>query len=39
MLDAMDLPPVEERLPLDIMVVQVVDSIGKYGGTWNDVTW
>ncbi|MBN2389980.1 MAG: hypothetical protein JXR84_04610, partial [Anaerolineae bacterium] len=39
MLDSMDLPPVEERLPLDIMVVQVVDSIGKYGGTWNDVTW
>jgi peptide/nickel transport system substrate-binding protein len=39
MLDSMDLPPVEERLPLDVMVVQVVDSIGKYGGTWNDVTW
>ncbi len=39
MLDSMNLPPVEERLPLDVMVVPVVDSIGKYGGTWNDVTW
>jgi peptide/nickel transport system substrate-binding protein len=39
MLDSWDLPPVDERLPLDVMVVDVVESIGKYGGTWNDVTW
>jgi peptide/nickel transport system substrate-binding protein len=39
MLDAMDLPPVEERLPEDIMVITPVESIGKYGGTWNNVTW
>jgi peptide/nickel transport system substrate-binding protein len=37
MLDSMDLPPVEERLPVDIEVVEVVDSIGKYGGTLNAV--
>jgi peptide/nickel transport system substrate-binding protein len=31
-----DLPPVEERLPVadDIMVVEPVDTIGQYGGTW-----
>jgi len=33
------LPPVDERLPLDVVVVPVVESIGKYGGTWNDLTW
>ena len=39
MLDDMDLPPVEERLPEDLMVITPVDSIGQYGGTWNAVTW
>ncbi|HRT32755.1 MAG TPA: hypothetical protein P5211_10205, partial [Anaerolineae bacterium] len=41
MLDSWDLPPVEERLPVaeDIMVIKPWDSIGKYGGTWNTVTW
>lgn len=39
MLDGMDLPPVDERLPVDVMVIDVVDSIGEYGGTWNAVTW
>jgi peptide/nickel transport system substrate-binding protein len=28
------LPPVDERLPNEPMVVQTVDSIGQYGGTW-----
>ncbi len=29
-----DLPPVEERLPEDLMVIQPVGEIGKYGGIW-----
>jgi peptide/nickel transport system substrate-binding protein len=29
-----ELPPVEERLPKDLMVIQPVDEIGRYGGTW-----
>ncbi len=29
-----ELPPVEERLPEDLMVIQPVDGIGQYGGTW-----
>lgn len=28
------LPPVAERLPISPLVIQPVDSIGKYGGTW-----
>jgi len=32
MLDDMDLPPVEERLPSEPAVVQPLDSIGVYGG-------
>lgn len=41
MLDAMGLPPVEERLPVaeDLVVITPVESVGKYGGTWNAVTW
>jgi len=39
MLDDMDLPPVEERLPEELQVIVPVESIGKYGGTWNAVTW
>ena len=35
------LPPVAERLPeqADIAVVEVVDGIGQYGGTWHNVSW
>jgi peptide/nickel transport system substrate-binding protein len=29
-----DLPPVEERLPEEPLVVQPYDEIGKYGGRW-----
>ncbi len=29
------LPPVDQRLPADPLVVPVVESVGKYGGTWN----
>ncbi len=28
------LPPVKDRLPQDLMVIQPVQEIGKYGGTW-----
>ena len=31
------LPPVEERLPENPLVVEPLESIGKYGGTW--VKW
>ncbi len=36
MVAAGELPPVEERLPAqeDLLVIQPVDEIGKYGGTW-----
>lgn len=30
-----ELPPVEERLPSNPMVVEAIDSIGVYGGTWH----
>jgi len=30
-----DLPPLEERLPEEPMVVQPVHEIGQYGGTWH----
>ncbi|MCD6290090.1 MAG: hypothetical protein J7M34_06260, partial [Anaerolineae bacterium] len=33
------LPPVDERLPEDIDVVEPQESVGKYGGTWHNVTW
>src|SRR2546427_149022 len=29
------LPPVEKRLPGDVLVIKPVDQIGKYGGTWH----
>ena len=35
MVAAGDLPPVEERLPKNPMVLEPSDEIGKYGGTWN----
>ena len=31
------LPPVDERLPDEPMVVQPVESIGKYGGSWRRI--
>jgi peptide/nickel transport system substrate-binding protein len=35
-----ELPPVEERLPPeDYQVIDVVEEIGQYGGTWYAVTW
>lgn len=37
MVQAGELPPVEERLPKDVQVVEVVEEIGQYGGTWNAV--
>ncbi|MEQ9032090.1 MAG: ABC transporter substrate-binding protein [Aggregatilineales bacterium] len=33
MVEAGDLPPVEERLPVNPLVQEVKDSIGQYGGT------
>ena len=33
MVEAGDLPPVEERLPEEPLVVEVVEGIGTYGGT------
>lgn len=38
-LDEMDLPPVNERLPDEPVIVQPYESIGQYGGTWNTVSW
>lgn len=34
MVAAGDLPPVEERLPEEPLVVEPYESIGQYGGTW-----
>ncbi len=31
------LPPVEQRLPNDPMIIKPQDSVGKYGGTWRNV--
>lgn len=39
MVAAGELPPVEERLPVEPVVVPVVNEIGQYGGTWNTATW
>jgi len=35
MVAAGELPPVEERLPKEPLVVQPYESVGQYGGTWN----
>ncbi|MEM7131306.1 MAG: ABC transporter substrate-binding protein [Chloroflexota bacterium] len=37
MVAAGELPPLEERLPSEPLVVEVVESIGKHGGTWRRV--
>ncbi|HWU36152.1 MAG TPA: hypothetical protein VN203_00825, partial [Candidatus Acidoferrum sp.] len=34
MVKAGKLPPVQERIPAEPMVIKPVHSIGKYGGTW-----
>ena len=34
MVAAGELPPLDERLPKNPMVVPVTESIGQYGGTW-----
>lgn len=34
LVEAGQLPPVEERLPVEPMVVPVIDRIGQYGGDW-----
>ncbi len=34
MVAAGELPPLEERLPENPMVIEPVEQIGKYGGTW-----
>jgi peptide/nickel transport system substrate-binding protein len=33
--DKGELPPLEQRLPREPMVVKPVDEIGRYGGTWH----
>jgi peptide/nickel transport system substrate-binding protein len=38
MVAAGDLPPVDERLPAEPVVVEVTDTVGQYGGTWHTVT-
>ena len=30
-----ELPPLEERLPKDVMVVEPYESLGQFGGTWH----
>lgn len=35
MVAAGELPPLEERLPMEPLVVKAVHSIGQYGGTWH----
>ena len=32
-----ELPPLEERLPVEPMVIEPVEEIGQYGGTWHRV--
>lgn len=35
LVEAGELPPVEERLPTNPMVVEPIDSVGDYGGIWH----
>jgi len=35
MLDKMNLPPVDERLPANPLVIKPYESTGTYGGNWN----
>ncbi|NEE01644.1 ABC transporter substrate-binding protein [Phytoactinopolyspora halotolerans] len=36
LVDSGDLPPVAERLPADPAVVEPIEQIGSYGGTWRN---
>jgi len=33
------LPNVDDRLPPEPTIIEPVESIGEYGGTWHNVTW
>ena len=35
MVEAGTLPPVDERLPLEPLVIEPFNEIGQYGGTWH----
>ncbi|MBE9472593.1 MAG: hypothetical protein IMY75_10850, partial [Chloroflexi bacterium] len=35
LVEAGELPPLDERLPTDVQTVEVYESIGQYGGTWH----
>jgi peptide/nickel transport system substrate-binding protein len=35
MVEAGELPPVDERLPMQPMVIDPIEEIGQYGGTWH----
>ena len=35
MVAAGDLPPLEERLPVEVLVIEPTEEIGQYGGTWH----
>ncbi|MEA3345005.1 MAG: ABC transporter substrate-binding protein [Chloroflexota bacterium] len=37
MVEAGEIPPLDERLPLNPLVVEPVEEIGEYGGTWDRV--
>ena len=39
MVVAGDLPPVDDRLPPEPMIVEPYESIGEYGGTWHNTAW
>jgi len=39
LVDAGELPSLDERLPKDVQTIDVYESIGQYGGTWNTMTW
>jgi peptide/nickel transport system substrate-binding protein len=46
LVEAGELPPVEERLPEEPVIIEPVEEIGQYGGTWHrlavsfgDVSW
>jgi len=37
LVEAGDLPPVDDRLPAEPLVIEPVEEIGQYGGTWHKV--
>lgn len=39
LVDAGQLPPVEERLPKNPLVLTPLESVGKYGGSWRTATF